>query len=277
MDVATLLLIFSISIFVGVITSMLGVGEGVLLVPFLTLVVGIPIQIAIATSLVSTVANSTAASMTYIKDERLNVRLAFWFAVTAAIGAITGATIAIGMNRILLTEMFAIALFVIAILMLVQNRVLGPSRLIHPQTLDDDRYHLSGSYEETSTGFIIEYHVKRPVLSLISGFIAGNASGLLGIGGGVINVPAMTIGMRVPIKVATATSALIIGITTAVGAMIYYSRGLVLPLLTAVVLEAVFIGAMMGSRLQGNVRSNVLTALFAFVLIILGSTMLLNP
>jgi uncharacterized membrane protein YfcA len=215
--------------------------------------------------------------MTYIKDDRLNVRLAFWFSVTATVGAITGATIAAGMNRTLLTEVFAIALFVTAVLMVLQKRVLHSSKLADRSGPSNDRYHLSGSYKDPATDRVTEYHVKRPVLSLISGFIAGNASGLLGIGGGIINVPAMTLGMRVPIKVATATSAFIIGITTAVGAMIYYSRGLVLPLLTVVVLEAVFIGATAGSRLQGRARNSALTALFALVLVVLGSTMLLNP
>ncbi len=276
MDVVILLLIFSVSIFVGVITSMLGIGEGVLLVPFLTLVVGVPIQIAIATSLVSTVANSAAASMTYIKDDRLNVPLAFWFSVTATVGAITGATIAAGMNRTLLTEVFAIALFVTAVLMLVQKKVLHSPTLVDRTDSSSDPYHLSGSYKDPATNRVTEYHVKRPGLSLISGFIAGNASGLLGIGGGIINVPAMTLSMRVPIKVATATSALIIGIT-AVGAMIYYSRGLVLPVLTVIVLEAVFTGATAGSRLQGRAHNSALTALFALVLVVLGSTMLLNP
>ncbi len=277
MDVATLLFIFSISIFVGVITSMLGIGEGVLLVPFLTLVVGVPIHIAIATSLVSTVANSTAASMTYSKDERLNIRLALWFAVTSTLGAITGAMISAGMERVLLTEVFAIGLFITAILMLLQLRQRCPTQALNLRVLDDDRYHLSGSYKDPLTKRITWYHIEKPILGLISGFVAGNASGLLGIGGGVINVPTMTLGMRIPIKVATATSALIIGLTTAVGAIVYYSRGLVVPLLTAVVLEAVFIGAVMGPRLQGKARNDVLYSLFALVLMLLGSAMLLHP
>ncbi len=110
MDPLSLLIIFFVSVFVGVITSMLGIGEGVLLVPFLTLAAGIPIQIAIATSLVSTIANSSAASMTYVKDCRLNLRLALWFAITATAGAIIGAQIAAQINRTLLTEVFAAAL-----------------------------------------------------------------------------------------------------------------------------------------------------------------------
>jgi uncharacterized membrane protein YfcA len=86
----------------------------------------------------------------------------------------------------------------------------------------------------------------------------------------------MTLGMRVPIKVATGTSALIIGLTTAVGAIIYYANGFVQPLLAAIVLEAVFLGALIGPLLQGKIRNEALTASFAVVLVILASLMLLR-
>lgn len=277
MDPLMLLVIFFVSILVGVITSMLGIGEGVLLVPFLTLAVGIPIQVAIATSLISTIANSSAASTTYVKDRRLNVQLAIWFALTSTLGAIIGATIAAQIDRVVLTEVFAVALFITAIIMLLQSK---RQNLMQPAPLHDtreDRLQLDGSYDECLDKRAIEYRVKNPLLGLISGFVAGNASGLLGIGGGIINVPAMTLGMRVPIKVATATSALIIGLTTAVGAIIYYSHGFVQPLLTAIVVEAVFAGALVGPRLQGRTRNEALTAIFAAVLIIIASVMLMRP
>jgi hypothetical protein len=135
---------------------------------------------------------------------------------------------------------------------------------------------LDGSYTDAIDERIVSYQVKNPLLGLLSGFVAGNASGLLGIGGGIINVPVMTLGMRVPIKVAIGTSALIIGLTTAVGAIIYYANGFVQPLLAAIVLQAVFLGALIGPRLQGKIRNEALTASFAVVLVILASLMLLR-
>jgi len=70
-----------------------------------------------------------------------------------------------------------------------------------------NRFQLDGSYTNAVTERIVTYQVRNPLLGLLSGFVAGNASGLLGIGGGIINVPVMTLGMRVPIKVATGTKA----------------------------------------------------------------------
>jgi len=122
MEPLILLAIFFVCVLAGVITSMLGIGEGVLLVPFLTLAVGIPIQIAIATSLVSTIANSSAASMRYLNDNRLNLRLALWFAAAATVGAIIGAEIAAQTNRSLLTEIFAAALIATALVMFLRRK-----------------------------------------------------------------------------------------------------------------------------------------------------------
>ena len=276
MDPLSLLIIFFVSVFVGVITSMLGIGEGVLLVPFLTLAAGIPIQIAIATSLVSTIANSSAASMTYVKDCRLNLRLALWFAITATAGAIIGAQIVAQINRTLLTEVFAAALVATAVVMFLRRKEVDAVQSTGLPDAQYDRFQLGGSYTNAMGERLVTYQVRNPLLGLLSGFVAGNASGLLGIGGGIINVPVMTLGMRVPIKVATGTSALIIGLTTAVGAIIYYANGFVQPLLAAIVLEAVFLGALIGPRLQGKIRNEALTASFAVVLVILASLMLLR-
>lgn len=276
MDPLSLLMIFFVSVFVGVLTSMLGIGEGVLLVPFLTLAAGIPIQIAIATSLVSTIANSSAASMTYVKDCRLNLRLALWFAITATAGAIIGAQIAAQINRTLLTEVFAAALVATAVVMFLRRKEADAVQSTALRDAQYDRFQLGGSYTNAMGERLVTYQVRNPLLGLLSGFVAGNASGLLGIGGGIINVPVMTLGMRVPIKVATGTSALIIGLTTAVGAIIYYANGFVQPLLAAIVLEAVFVGALIGPRLQGKIRNEALTASFAVVLVILASLMLLR-
>jgi hypothetical protein len=276
MDPLSLFIIFFVSVFVGVITSMLGIGEGVLLVPFLTLAAGIPIQIAIATSLVSTIANSSAASMTYVKDCRLNLRLALWFAITATAGAIIGAQIAAQINRTLLTEVFAAALVATAVVMFLRRKEVDAMQSTRLRDVQYDRFQLGGSYTNTMGERLVTYQVRNPLLGLLSGFVAGNASGLLGIGGGIINVPVMTLGMGVPIKVATGTSALIIGLTTAVGAIIYYANGFVQPLLAAIVLEAVFLGALIGPRLQGKIRNEALTASFAVVLVILASLMLLR-
>jgi len=146
MDPLALLIIFFVSVFVGVVTSMLGIGEGVLLVPFLTLGLGLPIQIAIATSLVSTIANSSAASMTYVKDSRLNLRLALLFALTATIGAIIGARVAGQIDGTLLTEVFAVALIMTSLLMILRLKEADAVQSTELLETHTDRLQLDGSY-----------------------------------------------------------------------------------------------------------------------------------
>jgi uncharacterized membrane protein YfcA len=143
MDLLILIFIFFVSVFVGVVTSMFGIGGGLLLVPFLTLAIGLPIQTAIATSLVSTIANSSAASITYVKDGRLNLRLALWLAITATIGAIIGAHIAGQVDRTLLTEVFAVALIVTAALLILQRKETGALLCSELRDTNRDRFHLA--------------------------------------------------------------------------------------------------------------------------------------
>lgn len=264
MDLLTLCVILLFSILAGIIVSTLGIGAGVILVPFLTFVIGIPIKVAIATSLVDAITVSGAASAAYIKERKTNVRLALWFAATSTIGGITGALIAIRMDRTLLSEIFAIALIITAYFMVVQRKEVSSAA---PYDNDADPFKLNGSYRDDETKQTVNYRVKHPLLGFIGGFLSGNAAGLLGVGGGIVNVPVMNLFMNVPIKVATATSAFIIGITAATSAAIYYSYGYINPLLAVTVLEGIFLGAIIGPKIHGRLKSEALNNAFAVILI----------
>jgi hypothetical protein len=103
---------------------------------------------------------------------------------------------------------------------------------------------------------------------------AGAVSGLLGVGGGIINVPTMNILMGVPIRVATTTSTYMLAATAAASAVIYYSRGQIDPLLVAPVVLGVLIGARAGALLQTRVAQPVLRIGFAVVALVFAAQML---
>jgi uncharacterized membrane protein YfcA len=105
---------------------------------------------------------------------------------------------------------------------------------------------------------------------------AGVLSALLGIGGGIVKVPLMHIGMGVPLRVATATSNLMIGITAAASAVIYLIRGEVDPYVTGPVAIGVFVGASLGSRAAHRIELRVLNLLFVAVLLWTALQMLLK-
>ncbi|MBV8780295.1 MAG: sulfite exporter TauE/SafE family protein, partial [Phycisphaerae bacterium] len=91
-------------------------------------------------------------------------------------------------------------------------------------------------------------------------------SGLLGIGSGALKVPAMDLAMRLPLKVSTATSNFMIGVTAAASAGVYFARGDINPFIAAPVAAGVLIGATGGSRLLGRVKNNVVRITFVIVL-----------
>jgi uncharacterized membrane protein YfcA len=111
------------------------------------------------------------------------------------------------------------------------------------------------------------YRVRRLGFGVIGSIFAGVASALLGIGGGLIKVPVMNVIMGVPLRVATATSNLMIGITASASAIIYLLRGGIDPYAAAPTAIGVFLGASVGSRIASRIDLRVLRGLFVAILL----------
>jgi uncharacterized membrane protein YfcA len=105
---------------------------------------------------------------------------------------------------------------------------------------------------------------------------AGVVSGLLGIGSGALKVPAMDLAMRLPIKVSTATSNFMIGVTAAASAGVYFMRGDIDPFVAAPVAAGVVVGATIGSRLLGVLHSRLIRMVFVAVLLWISLQMLIR-
>ncbi len=120
------------------------------------------------------------------------------------------------------------------------------------------------------------YRVRHLGLGVVGATFAGLISALLGIGGGIVKVPLMHVGMGVPLRIATATSNLMIGITAAASAIIYLLRGGIDPYVAAPTAIGVFIGASLGSRLSHRVDLRILRWLFVVVLLYTAWQMLMK-
>src|SRR5690606_11243663 len=120
--------------------------------------------------------------------------------------------------------------------------------------------------------------IRRPPISALfpytTLFRSGLASGLLGIGGGIIKVPVMNLAMKVPMRVAVATSNFMVGITAAASAVVYYANGLVDPLVASAAALAVLVGGNLGARTAGRGDQGMLARVFAVVLAVLALQML---
>ena len=262
--------------------SMLGLGGGVFFVPLLTLVLNLPIHIAIGSSLVAIIANSITAAGTHIKARLTNVKLGMLLLTATTIGAIAGAFLAAFLASPILTAIFGVALIGIGYSMIKRRQLAQEaisSREIAAGSGDSSTSSVSSlatSYYDRSLNQVVTYNVSHVPQGWGINLLVGIASSLLGVGGGIINIPVMNLIMRVPIRAAMATNSFMVGITALAGACVYYYHGYVDPLTVAPIVVGSFIGALIGTQLVQRASSIILRQAFAIVLFILAVLMLLR-
>jgi uncharacterized protein len=246
--------IFIIGIGAGVVGAILGLGGGIIIVPALTLGFGMSIRTAVAASTVSIIATSTGAAVAYLRDRLTNTRVAIWLEMGTATGALSGALIAGIINQRLLFVLFGLLLSYSAYNMFRTRKSELPTG-VEPDRLSQ-KLQLTGSYYDKALGQQVDYQVTRTLHGLIIMYFSGAAAGLLGIGAGIFKVPAMDQVMRMPFKASTATSNFMIGVTAASGAVVYFARGDVKPLVAGPVVLGVLLGAVLGARLMVKMKAN---------------------
>jgi uncharacterized protein len=275
LDLTGLLLVMAAG--AGLIGSLIGLGGGVLLVPILTLGFHVDIRLAIATSIVAVVASSVAAAPRTLHTGFSNVRLGIFLAVATTLGGLTGALVSGIVNPRLLYAVFGTVLAISAVQMVLQHRSRSgrPAPSPEPSALASS-LGLGGSYHEPGSDDERGYAVQRPMLGLSLMYVAGTVSGLLGIGAGVLKVPAMDVAMRLPFKVSTATSNLLIGVTASAGAIVYLARGNVDPYLAGPVALGVLAGAWLGGHVFTRLAPSVIRWMFLVVLAVVAAQMLIK-
>jgi uncharacterized protein len=244
----------------GVFGSLLGLGGGILIVPLLTLVFGLDLREAVGVSLVSVIMTSSAAAGVYLERHVADLRLGMRLELFTAIGALVGGSIAFLIDERFLAVLFALLLGYVAFTM---------ARGARRAAVED------GTVEEPAPERPA-YEVRNLRLGQVGATGAGIASALLGVGGGIIKVPLMHLAMGVPLRVATATSNLMVGITAAASAVIYLLHGEIDPFVAGPTAIGVFLGASLGSRVAHRIELRVLRWLFVAVLLYTAVQMLLK-
>jgi hypothetical protein len=262
------------SFLAGVGGSYLGVGGGIFLVPFMTLVLGLPLPVAVATSLIGVIATSSGAASVYVRDRLTNLRLGMFLEIATTAGAIAGAFVAIHIDPNALFFLFAVVVLYTAVYM-SRRRETAKDRVYRggPEEPLVSKLELSSIYFDHEDEGVYRYRVRRPGAGFAASGVAGALSGLLGIGGGFVKVPAMNVLMGVPMKPAVATSNFMIGVTAAASAFIYYSRNLLDPALASMVVVGVFTGTNVGTRLMMKTRPQRIRLVFAGFLAVLAILM----
>lgn len=260
----------------GLLGAVLGTGGGVFLIPILVMGMGLKMHEAVATSIVSVIATSSAVASTNVERGIANMRLGMTLEIATSLGAIAGGLTAAILAPRTLEAIFALVLVPTAILMWRGRTEKPPLTDLpgaKPTAAPDDRRPstlspaagLGATYTDPAGGDVT-YTVERLPAGLAVSFVAGNLSGLLGIGGGVFKVPALHLLCGVPIKAAAATSNFMIGVTAVASAFLYYGRGEVVPGVTAAAVLGVLAGSALGSFVNRFVGGRAVSKLFAALL-----------
>jgi len=267
------LLMFLVSILAGIFGSIVGLGGGVVVIPVLTILLGVNIHFAIGASIVAIIGTSSGSASTYVRDKVTNLRVGMFLELASTSGAITGAAIAAYTNSEALEAIFGSILLISLVPMVMK---IGEDIPRSPELKGLSRdLGLTGTYTE-SDGRTIKYNATRPVEGLAGTAVAGVLSGLLGIGGGAFKVLSMDLAMRLPMKVSTTTSNFMIGVTAAASAGIYFARGDVDPVIVAPVAIGILIGAAVGARILLRSRNTTVRKTFAVILAIAAVEMILS-
>lgn len=277
LDVALLMAgLLVAAVVAGMLGSLVGLGGGVLVVPLLTLGFDVSIRHAVAASIICVIATSNGAGAALVRDGLTNVRIATVLQVATSVGAITGAIIAPHVGTKFLFLLFGcILIFSIAPMFGKRKQ----EDTLHNTESDTWalKLHLPGVYPDvTRGGVMVGYEVDRVPLGFVMMIGAGLVSGLLGIGSGALKVLAMDTAMRLPIKVSSATSNFMIGVTAAASAGVYFWRGEVLPLVAAPIAIGVLTGSFMGARMLVKYRSSTVRTVFMVLLLGVAVQMLLR-
>jgi uncharacterized membrane protein YfcA len=263
------LLVGLCSLVAGFLGALTGLGGGVILVPLLTVLFHVDIRYAIGASLVSVIATSSGAAAAYVKEGFTNIRIGMFLEIATTLGALLGAFIA------LMVPTPAIAIIFGAVLLYSAYLSGRPQPVVpeddHPDPLAT-KLKMNGTYPSLDGPRSYYVHSVPTGFSLMFG--AGALSGLLGIGSGAVKVLAMDQAMRIPFKVSTTTSNLMIGVTAAASAGVYLNRGYVDPALAMPVTLGVLAGSLIGTQVLVKTRTKRLRWVFSAVIVLLGLEML---
>jgi len=265
------IILLLISVIAGTLGSILGIGGGMIIVPVLTLFLNIDIRYAIAASLISIVATSSGAAASFLKDQLTNIRVAIFLEVGTVFGAMTGFLISNQISSAYLYFVFGFFLVFSAIMMFrKRENIIATAN--HPWA---DKLNLSGTYPD-SQGRLKVYNVAQAPFALFLMYFAGLLSALLGIGSGILKVLAMDGAMKLPLKVSSATSNFMIGVTATASAGAYLLKGDVKPDITAPVAIGVIAGSWIGARLMIHMKPEIIRKIFVVLLVLVSIQMILK-
>ncbi len=272
----TAIIMLLIGLFAGIMGAILGIGGGMIITPIVTLALGLDIKYAIGASIIAVIATSSGSTIAFLRDDVLNLRVAMFLEIFTTIGAIIGALLTGLFDPMILYILFG-SLLVFSSWNMYRKLCRGQEVLkrVEPDHLAQ-KLRLNSSYYDKNLHQQIDYQVENVPLGSLIMFGAGLASGMLGIGSGAFKVMAMDGAMKMPLKPSSATSNLMMGVTAAASATVYFFNGSIRPEIAVPLALGIIGGATIGSRIMQILPSKVIRAVFIPILLYLGLQMILK-
>ena len=259
-----------IAVFAGFLGSLVGLGGGIIITPALTILFGFDIKYAIGASIVAVIATSSGSAIAFVKDHVSNMRVGMLLEVFTTAGGVVGALMAGVFSSKLLYIFFSLILLNSFYGMLKKTGLITKLKKEEENVENDkyaDKYKLNSTYYDKATGETVKYNVTNVPQGSLVMFGAGFASGLLGIGSGAFKVVALDTYMKLPIKVSTATSNFMMGVTATASALIYFFNGTINPVVAAPIAIGTLIGSRTGAKVMQRLDAKYIRYIFLPILL----------
>lgn len=260
----------TLSAFIG---SAIGIGGATLLVPVL-LALGVPAIEAAPIGLLTVGASSLAAGARQLDEGRVHHRIGLTFELAASAGAAAGALVSSSVSEVLVARVLAAAALVGAGAAVARNGIRNLPDASFDAEVEPGEWPgtLGGQY--VLDGRVVPYQAARVPAGLCAALASGVVSGLSGVGAGFLKTPAMSEIMKVPVKVASATTTFTLGITAATGLLVYGIRGDLTTGSGGAALAGAFVGGLLGARVQGWAPPSVLRKVTAALLVVIAALLI---
>ena len=259
-----------IAVFAGFLGSLVGLGGGIIITPALTILFGFDIKYAIGASIVAVIATSSGSAIAFVKDHVSNMRVGMLLEVFTTAGGVVGALMAGVFSSKLLYIFFSLILLNSFYGMLKKTGLITKVKKEEEIVKNDkytEKYKLNSSYYDKAIDKTIDYNVTNVPQGSLVMFGAGFASGLLGIGSGAFKVVALDTYMKLPIKVSTATSNFMMGVTATASALIYFFNGTINPAVAAPIAIGTLIGSRTGAKVMQRLDAKYIRYIFLPILL----------
>jgi len=265
---------FFISMVIAIIAVIAGIGGGVMFTPIMLGFTSIDSLVIRATGLVVAMFGGLISSGPFMKTKLANLRVTFYCAVPIAIGALAGSVSAIYLHDLLGARGDGAVRLSLGILMLVIAYFLftggGKTEYPEPQLIDrfSIKLGLNGSYWEESLGRVVDYQMVKALLGGLLFIVLGFIGGFFGMGGGAFLTGTLNLIMSAPVKVAAASSGVLLAISDATAIWTYITYGALISILAAPWMLGHVVGGILGAHLLIRIRAGFVRKILILILLV---------